>query len=94
MNSLRDAMLRVGYEKPDRRRCYRNRRPHYIFTTREFAEDALFLWQMRQQAEGSRSAHYLDVFACGDHWHVGRNFHRRQSVAAMGRFEKVSAGDR
>jgi hypothetical protein len=63
------------------RRCGRLRSPHRIFACREEAENALFKWSMTLWGKGSETVGFLNVFRCGDHWHIGR-LYLRQGVRA------------
>ena len=73
--AIRKALVRPenGVRLRLRRFCYRLRKPHYVFTTREAADNALFTWGMAMRDRGSRTHNLLTVFGCGDHWHIGRN---------------------
>lgn len=76
--SAMSAALRKAISQPVNgvrlklRWCGRLRKPHYIFTTRDAAENALFTWGMAMRDRGSRTHNLLTVFGCGDHWHLGR----------------------
>lgn len=67
------------------RYCHRLRKPHYVFTTREAADFALFTWGMAMRDRGSRTHNLLTVFGCGDHWHVGRQ--RREAPSFTKRLD-------
>jgi hypothetical protein len=73
-NALRRALARPanGLRLRLRRYCHSLRKPHYIFMTREAAENALFSWSMAMRDRGSRTHNLLTVFGCGNHWHLGR----------------------
>jgi len=58
------------------RPCGRLRSPHRIFACREDAENALFKWSMTLRDRGSETVGFLNVFRCGDHWHIGRLYLR------------------
>ncbi len=76
------AALRQAIAQPENgarlrlRRCGRQRSPHRIFACREDAENALFKWSMTLRDRGSETVGFLNVFRCGDHWHIGRLYLR------------------